>query len=94
LSFLCNFLDALYYFWDGPGRRAKGSLQRATCRLIEVGVVGLEPDSTYVYRHDLYRSHAINDKTKNQCSLNVMWKKDAETLQEIFALKIEGQDVS
>ena len=41
---------------DRPGWRAKGRLQRASCRLIEVGEV--------CTRHDLARSHANNELKK------------------------------
>jgi len=54
LSVCTYFLGAPYHFWDRPGRRAKGSLQRAACRPIGVGVDGGQETDSYS-RHDLAR---------------------------------------
>jgi hypothetical protein len=49
--------------WKGAGRRAEGS----TCRLIEVGGRTVDGNRAgVVHRHDLDRSHAINDKIKKR----------------------------
>ena len=61
---LVKFLGRVYFFsWDRPGRRAKGSLQRAaTARTAD------RKTGQNVRRHDLYRSNASMIKQKKTAS--------------------------
>ena len=49
-------LGVFYYFWDSPGRRAKGSYNRPPADRSRSG-----SDRTVFYLHDLDRSHAIDE---------------------------------
>ena len=57
LSFVCNFLGAHHIIWGRPGRRGKGSSQRAAVRGLQTG------NGQYGFFAMIYlpRSHANND---------------------------------
>jgi len=57
IPFICYLVGAHQMFWDRPGRRAKGGLQRAAACGLRTG------NGLYILRarHDLSRSHASNE---------------------------------
>jgi len=81
---LVKFLGRVYFFsWDRPGRRAKGSLQRAaTARTAD------RKTGQNVRRHDLYRSNASMIKQKKkppaaapQQRHHPLWEKETNLSQ-------------